>query len=291
MSNHPAEQKQIDNNWSEIITAEHSLLDLGLKEVWRYRDLLILLVRRDFVATYKQTILGPLWFFIQPLLTTITFVIVFGNIAGISTDGVPQLLFYLAGITLWNYFSDCLTRTSTVFRDNASIFGKVYFPRLIMPLSIVVSSLVKLGVQLVLFIAFWVFFLLKEPVTIHPNMYILLTPVLILLMGVLGLGLGMIISAMTTKYRDLVFLLTFAIQLLMYATPIIYPISTIPAKYKMFILANPMTGIIETFKHAFLGSGAFNGLYLIYSTVVAVIVLLFGIIIFNKVEKTFMDTV
>lgn len=291
MSNHPAEQKQIDNDWSEIISAEHSLLDLGLKEVWRYRDLLILLVRRDFVATYKQTILGPLWFFIQPLLTTITFVIVFGNIAGISTDGVPQLLFYLAGITLWNYFSDCLTRTSTVFRDNASIFGKVYFPRLIMPLSIVVSSLVKLGVQLVLFIAFWVFFLLKEPVTIHPNLYMLLTPVLILLMGVLGLGFGMIISAMTTKYRDLVFLLTFAIQLLMYATPIIYPISTIPAKYKMFILANPMTGIIETFKHAFLGSGAFNGLYLIYSTVVAVIVLLFGIIIFNKVEKTFMDTV
>jgi len=280
-----------NNEWSEIISSDHGLFDFRFREVWQYRDLLMLLVRRDFVATYKQTILGPIWFFLQPLLTTLTFVIVFGNIAGISTDGIPQILFYLAGITLWNYFSETLTRISTVFKDNASIFGKVYFPRLIMPLSIVVSSLVKLGIQFALFLVIWVYFLVVKPESIHPNIFMLLTPFLVLLMGVLGLGFGMIISALTTKYRDLVFLLTFGIQLLMYATPVIFPLSSIPEKYKLLILANPMSSIIETFKYAFLGKGTFEWIYLLYSTVVAIFILFSGILIFNKVEKSFMDTV
>lgn len=280
-----------NEDWSEIISADHRLFNFKLEELWRYRDLLLLLVKRDFVATYKQTILGPIWFFLQPLLVTLTFVVVFGNIANISTDGIPQILFYLSGITLWNYFSECFTRISSVFKDNAGIFGKVYFPRLIMPLSIVVSSMIKLGIQFLLFLIFWIYFLLAKPGLVEPNIYMLLTPLLIIIMGILGLGFGMIISALTTKYRDLIFLLTFAIQLLMYATPVIYPLSSIPEKYRLFILANPMSSIIETFKFAFLGKGTFEWTYLLYSTAVALFVLFFGILIFNKVEKTFMDTV
>lgn len=285
----PTSQLQHDQ-WTEVITPSSSVFDLKLKEVWRYRDLLMLLVRRDFVATYKQTVLGPIWFFLQPILTTITYVIIFGNIAKISTDGLPPLLFYLAGITLWNYFSESLTRTATVFRDNASVFGKVYFPRLVMPLSIIISNLVKLGIQFLLFLACWLFFWLKGT-NIHPNSTILLTPVLVLLMGGLGLGFGMLISAMTTKYRDLVFLLTFGIQLLMYATPVIYPLSSISQKYKWLILANPMTPIIETFRYAFLGSGSFSWTYLLYSFIFTFVVLILGTVVFNKVEKSFMDTV
>lgn len=276
--------------WSEVIESRTHLLDLRLKDVWRYRDLLLLFVRRDFVATYKQTVLGPVWFFLQPVLTTITFTLIFGRIAGLSTDGLPMMLFYLAGVTLWNYFSECLNRTSTILKDNAQIFGKVYFPRLVMPLSIIVSNLVKLGIQFVLFLLFWAYYLFTND-QVHPNAMIALLPFLVLIMGGLGLGFGLLISAMTTKYRDLVFLLTFGVQLLMYATPVIYPLSSIDLKYRWLIEANPMTSIIETFRYAFLGSGSFSWGLLGYSTAFMIIVMFFGILVFNKVEKSFMDTV
>lgn len=266
------------------------MLDLRLKEVWRYRDLLLLLVKRDFVATYKQTILGPIWFFLQPVLTTLTFTFIFGRIAGLSTDGVPMMLFYMAGITLWNYFAECLNRTATVFRDNAQVFGKVYFPRLVMPLSIVVSNLVKLAIQFFLFLCFWGYYYFTTE-AVHPNSAILLTPVLILIMGGLGLGFGMIISAMTTKYRDLVFLLSFGVQLLMYATPVIYPMSQIGPKYRWLIMANPMSSIIETFRYGFTGSGTLSYQGLGYSALFAVFAVILGAVIFNRVERSFMDTV
>ena len=279
-----------ENNWSEIISPQSSLFDLKLKEVWKYRDLLLMLVKRDFVATYKQTILGPLWFFIQPLLTTLTFMVIFGNIAKISTDGLPMTLFYMSGITLWNYFSDCFNKTSTVFKDNAGIFGKVYFPRLIMPLSIVVSNLVRLAIQLFMFLIFWAYFLIKGN-NVHPNLYILLTPYIIFIIAILSLGMGMIISAMTTKYRDLVFLLSFGIQLMMYATPVIYPMSSLSSKYALIINLNPLSSLIETFRYAFTGTGQFSFLSLLYSSVFAFVILILGTVIFNKVEKSFMDTV
>ena len=276
------------HDWT--IESKNSLFDLKLKEVWAYRDLLGLLVRRDFVSFYKQTIFGPLWFFIQPLLTTIMFTFVFGNIAEISTDGLPKPLFYMAGITAWNYFADCLTKTSTVFKDNASIFGKVYFPRLIMPLSIVVSNLVRFGVQFLLFLVVMGFYALKGT-AFHPTWAIALFPLVVVLMAALGLGAGMIISAMTTKYRDLAFLITFGIQLLMYATTVIFPLSAAPEKYKWLIELNPMTSLIETFRYGFLGKGSFSWSSIGYSTLTTIILLISGIIIFNKVEKNFVDTV
>jgi lipopolysaccharide transport system permease protein len=272
------------------ITAEHSLLDLKLKDTWEYRDLLWLLVRRDFVAFYKQTILGPLWFFLQPLFVTLIYTLVFGKIAGISTDGLPGLLFYMAGVTLWNYFSDCITKTSTVFRDNAGIFGKVYFPRLIMPLSIIISNLVRFGVQILLFFGFIAWFDLTGT-AIHLNAYALLFPVLVILIAAIGLGSGMIISALTTKYRDLAFMVTFGMQLLMYATTVIYPLSSAPAKYKWLIVANPMTAVIETFRYGFLGHGSFSWNMLGYSGIFALVVLIAGTVIFTKVERNFVDTV
>jgi len=282
--------KTIDEKeWSEIIEPQHNLLDLQLNEVWRYRDLLLLLVKRDFVATYKQTILGPIWIFLQPILTTLTFTLIFGRIAALSTDGLPMILFYLTGITLWNYFSECLTRTSTVFKDNAAIFGKVYFPRLIMPLSIVTSNLIKLAIQFGLFFIVWLYYLSSGQ--IKPNLFILLTPLLIVLMGGLSLGFGMVISALTTKYRDLAFLITFGVQLLMYATPVIYPISSISEKYKPLIMLNPMSSIIETFRYGFLGSGSFDWIMLGYSTLFTISIVIIGTLIFNKIEKSFMDTV
>ena len=272
------------------IQPQTSLFDLKLKDVWEYRDLLILLVRRDFVSFYKQTLLGPLWFFIQPLLQTLMFTFVFGRLAGISTDGLPPVLFYLAGVTAWNYFADCLTKTSTVFKDNAHIFGKVYFPRLIMPLSIVVSNLVRFSVQMLLFLLAMAIFTFRNE-AFAPNIYILLFPVLVLLMAAMGLGAGMIISALTTKYRDLAFLITFGIQLLMYATTVIYPLSSANPKYRPYIEANPMTAIIESFRFGFLGRGSFAWSSLVYSTVFTAIMLLIGIFTFNKVEKDFVDTV
>lgn len=278
------------DDWDLVIEGKTSLFDLKFKDVWRYRDLLLMFVKRDFVSFYKQTILGPLWFFIQPIFTTIVFAFVFGNLAKISTDGLPQYLFYMAGITAWNYFSDCLTKTSTVFKDNANIFGKVYFPRLIMPLSIVVSNLVRFGVQLLLFVFMMVYFGLNGA-SFHITWAIALFPVLVILMALLGLGLGLIITAMTTKYRDLSFLVTFGVQLLMYGTTVIYPLSAAPEKYRKLIELNPMTGIIEAFRYAFLGKGYFTAWSLGYSAIVTIIVMMLGILIFNKTERSFVDTI
>lgn len=272
------------------ITSKHALLDLKVKDTWEYRDLLWLLVRRDFVSLYKQTILGPLWFIIQPLLTTIIFTVVFGNIAHISTGGLPGPLFYMAGITAWNYFSDCFLKTSSVFRDNAGVFGKVYFPRLVVPFSIIVSNMVRFGIQMVLFLFFLAWYVFKGN-SVQPNTYILLFPLLVLLMAGMGLGGGMIISALTTKYRDLSFLVSFGMQLLMYATTVIYPLSSAPEKYAWLIKANPMTTIIETFRYGFLGQGSFSWGMLAYTGVVTAILLIAGIIVFTKVEKNFVDTV
>jgi lipopolysaccharide transport system permease protein len=281
---------QAYKEWDLVIEPQSSLFDLHLKDVWRYRDLLWLLVKRDFVSFYKQTILGPLWFFIQPLFTTIIFTFIFGNLAGLSTDGLPQPLFYMAGVTAWNYFADCLTKTSTVFRDNAQIFGKVYFPRLIMPLSIVVSNLVRFGVQFLLFVLMMLYYYFHHA-NFQITIAILLFPLLVLLMALLGLGLGLIITALTTKYRDLAFLISFGVQLMMYATTVIYPLSAAPPKYKFLIGLNPMTGIIEAFRYGFLGRGVLSFNTLGYAIIVTVVSLVLGVIIFNKTEKTFVDTV
>lgn len=273
-----------------FINSKHKTLDLDLNEVWRYRDLLGLLVKRDFITFYKQTILGPLWFIIQPLLTTFIYIILFGNIAKISTDGSPQILFYLSSITIWNYFSESLTKTSSVFTANAGMFGKVYFPRLIMPLSIVTSALMKFAVQFGVFLLIFFYYLIFTE-TIQPNIWVLFTPVLIFLMAVFALGLGMIFSSLTTKYKDLTFLLTFGIQLFMYITPVVYPISALPEKYRFLVYANPLSPIFECFRYAFLGSGDFQGINLVWSSVFIGLILIIGTIIFNKVEKSFMDTV
>ena len=282
---------EVKKGWTEIIEPQHSAFDLRLRQLWQYRDLLKLWVRRDFVATYKQTILGPLWFFIQPLITTLMFTIVFGKFAKLSTDGLPQVLFYLSGVTIWNYFSDSFTKTATVFKDNANIFGKVYFPRLIMPLSIIASNLVRFSIQFLLFVVILIFYKIFGNPKVQPNWMILLTPYLILLMAGFSLGGGMIISAMTTKYRDLIFLLTFGVQLFMYATPVIYPISSLAAKYKPLVMANPISSVVETFRYAYLGTGTFSWGALLYSTVFMLILLFSGTLIFNKVEKNFMDSV
>jgi len=273
-----------------VIQPHANILDLKLKDVWHYRDLLLLLVRRDFVSFYKQTILGPLWFFIQPLFTTIIYTFIFGNLAGISTQGIPKPLFYMAGITAWNYFSECLTKTSTVFKDNAGVFGKVYFPRLIMPLSIVISNLIRFAVQMLLFLLMMAYFGFKGG-AFHITSYVLLFPVLVILMALFGLGFGMIISALTTKYRDLVFLVSFGVQLLMYATTVVYPLSAAPEKYRWMIALNPMTPIIETFRLGFLGEGYFSWSHLGYSAAVTLIIVICGVIIFNKTERNFIDTV
>ncbi len=277
-------------HWTEIIEPKKKLFDLRLGELWRYRDLVIMFVRRDFVANYKQTILGPLWFLLQPLLTTLIYILIFGRIAGLSTDGLPMMVFYLSGITVWNYFAETLTKTATVFKDNAQMFGKVYFPRITMPFSIVISNIIRFLIQFALFIAIWIYYFFTTD-TLHPNYFILLTPLLILIMGLLALGFGMIISALTTKYKDLIYLMSFGVQLLMFATPVIYPLSTIGEKYEWLILANPMTSIVETFRYAFLGTGTFKWINLGYSFGFALLVLFFGTIIFNKVERSFTDTV
>lgn len=279
-----------DSEWTLEIKPVSGWFNFHLRDVWKYRDLLFMFVRRDFVSVYKQTILGPFWFFLQPVLTTITFTIVFGNIAKIPTDGIPPILFYMSGIVCWGYFSDCLTRTSSTFIVNANIFGKVYFPRLVTPLSNVISLLMKFGIQMTLLVCFLLYFKLNGS-DVNPNMYILLTPYLILLMAGLGLGSGIIVSSLTTKYRDLTFLVSFGVQLLMYATPVIYPLSALPEKYKWIVLMNPMTSIVDTFRFAFLGAGSFNPGNLLYTTVFVIIILTLGIIVFNRVEKTFMDTV
>jgi lipopolysaccharide transport system permease protein len=273
-----------------FINSDQSLFSLPLKEVWAYRDLLLMLVKRDFITFYKQTILGPLWFIVQPLMTTAIYIILFGNIAKLSTDGMPQILFYLSGITVWNYFSESLTKTSSVFTANAGMFGKVYFPRLIMPLSIVTSSLMKFVVQFGIFILVWLYYLIFTD-SIQPNFWILFTPVLILLMALFALGMGMIFSSLTTKYKDLTFLLTFGVQLFMYITPVVYPASALPEKYQFFVYLNPLSSIFEGFRYAFLGSGTFNIINIMWSAIFIIIILVVGTVTFNKVEKSFMDTV
>lgn len=277
-------------HWDLEIKPKSKLFTLDLVELWHHKDLVFMFVKRDFATVYKQTILGPLWFFIQPILTTLTFTIIFGNIAKIPTDGIPSILFYLSGITLWNYFADCLTATSDTFIKNASIFGKVYFPRLVVPISVVISNLMKFAVQFLLFLLVYTYYYFTRA-DIHPNTALFLLPLLLLNMAFIGLGTGMVISAMTTKYRDLRFLIAFGVQLLMYATPIIYPLSSIPDKYKWIVELNPMSSVIETFKYSFIGVGTYSVPALLKSFSISLIILLLGIFTFNKVEKTFMDSV
>ena len=291
LSNKFSSTQETENTeqWDAVIESRHSLLDLNLKELWHYRDLLVLFVRRDFVTVYKQTILGPLWFFIQPILTTITFTIIFGNVAQLSTDGAPKLVFYMAGITLWNYFSTCLTSVSGVFNVNASIFGKVYFPRLIMPLTIVISNLMKFAVQFLLFICFVVYFTLHNQ--IQPNSWILLTPFIIILMALISMGIGLILSSMTTKYKDLNQLIGFGVQLFMYATPVIYPSSSVPQDYQWVVELNPLVGLFDYMRYAYLGVGEFAISDLVYPSIFSIVIFAIGVLVFNKTQKTFMDTV
>jgi lipopolysaccharide transport system permease protein len=273
------------------IEGKGTVLRLRLKEVWEFRDLLMLLVRRDFVSFYKQTVLGPLWFFIQPLLTTVMFTFVFGRLGGFGTDGIPQPLFYLAGVTTWNYFADCLSKTSTVFKDNSHIFGKVYFPRLIMPMSIVISNLVKFGTQLLLLVSLLAFYVFYKGVDVKPNAHLLLFPYLVILMALQGLGAGLIITGMTTKYRDLAFLVNFGVQLLMYATTVVYPLSSADEGIRWIVEANPMTAIIETFRYGLFGNATFSWKGILYSSSATLVIFLTGLLVFNRVERTFVDTV
>ena len=282
--------EHLQDHWDLDIGPRRNLLDLRLGELWRARDLILLFVRRDFVAIYKQTILGPLWYLIQPLLTTIIFTFIFGSVAKLPTDGLPQFLFYMSGTVIWTYFASCLTMTSDTFISNANLFGKVYFPRLAVPVSVLITNLIAFAIQFAFFLAFMGYFALRGSV-LHPNEWMLLTPVLILLMAGQGLGLGVIISSLTTKYRDLRFLVQFGVTLLMYATPVILPISSFPKRFLWIIQANPMTPIVETFRYAFLGAGTVSLPDLAYSFGFMLVVLCIGTVIFNRVETTFMDTV
>ncbi len=278
-------------SWKEIITPANNLLKVDTKEIWRYRDLLWILVRRDITAIYKQTILGPLWFFIQPVLTTIMYVLIFSRIGKFSTAGIPPVIFYLSGLVLWLYFSECILRTSTFFKDNNAIFSKVYFPRLIVPLAIIFTNLIKLSIHLALFFLVYAFYLLSDTI-IQPNASALLFPLLILMIGFLGLGMGIIISSLTTKYKDLVHLVSFAVQLMMFASPVLFPLSSFDGSpLKLLIMANPMTGIIETFRYGLLGIGKLNYALLGYDISFIISLLVIGIITFNAVEKDFVDTI
>ena len=280
-----------EEGWDLIIRPQHKWYQVDVSAIWKYRDLLMLLVRRDFVSVYKQTILGPVWFFIPPILTSLAFTFIFGGIAQISTDSNPPILFYMAGITLWTYFADCLNKTSSTFVANAGVFGKVYFPRLIVPLSVLISNLIKLGIQFSMFLLLWLYYILTSD-TIHPQwQYLWLIPVLVFMMAGLGFGGGILISSLTTKYRDLAFLVGFGVQLLMYASSIVLPISSMSEKIKTIMLFNPLTSIIEAFKFIFLGSGYFNGIWLLYGFGFMVMLVFMSVIVFNRIEKSFMDTV
>lgn len=284
-----AEHKQ---KWANIIETRQSMFRLNLKELWEYKDLLRLLVKRDYITFYKQTILGPFWFFIQPLLTTMMYVLIFHKLAGLKTDGIPPTLFYMTGIICWNYFADCLTKTSGVFKDNANVFGKVYFPRLVIPLSIVISSLVRFAVQLLLLVLFMLYFaIFTNDFHFRFDTHLLFFPVLVVLMAFMGLALGLIISAMTTKYRDLTFLVTFGVQLYMYATPVIYSLGAAPEKYKRILELNPLSPIIEGMRLGILGVGEFNTHLLLYAIGSIAVLTIIGVLIFNKTEKDFIDTV
>lgn len=280
----------MDNNWTTIIKPKTGWFDINLKELIQYKDLILMFVKRDFKTMYKQTILGPLWIIINPLMTTLMYTIVFGNIANISTDGMPQIVFYMLGTTVWTYFSSCLTKTSSTFTGNAAIFGKVYFPRLVTPISTVISGLINFGVQFLMFLGFMAYFMIKGS-PIEPNLWILITPLLLVQLAALALGFGIIISSMTTKYRDLAVLVTFGVQLWMYATPVVYPASQIGGKLKTLMMLNPVSPIVESFRYAFLGSGSIPWNYLGISVLTTLVVLFAGVVLFSRVEKTFMDTV
>jgi len=275
-----------------IIRPKRHAFDINFKEIWQYRDLLAMFVKRDVITVYKQTILGPIWFIVQPILTTLIYIVVFGNIAKISTDGTPMVLFYLSGVVIWNYFAESFNQTSDTFTQNANIFGKVYFPRLIMPMSKVVSGLIKFFIQLAFFLAVYAYYLIKGEPSIQPNLTLALLPVYIAIMAMMGMGMGILFTSMTTKYRDLKFLITFGVQLLMYATPVIYPMSTVPeGTMKTVLAANPLSPIVEGFKYAFLGSGSFSWSALGYSASVTAVILIIGIVVFHKTERNFIDTV
>jgi lipopolysaccharide transport system permease protein len=279
-------------SWTTEIKPKNKLLSIDFKEIWQYRDLMLLFVKRNIITQYKQTILGPLWYFIQPIMTTVMYMVVFGGIAKISTDGLPQPLFYLAGISFWQYFADCLNKTSNTFVSNAGIFGKVYFPRLVTPLSDVISNLVRFAIQFVLFLIVYAYYAIFTDVQIHTNWYILLLPLLIVMLAGLALGFGILFSSMTTKYRDLQLLLSFFVSLWMYATPVIYPLSTITNNtLKLVMQLNPLTGIVEFFKYGILGVGCHDWWMLGYSFIFMVVLLALGIVVFNKVQRSFMDTV
>lgn len=280
-----------EDKWLVEISPKRKLIDLNLKEVWRYRDLLLLFVKRDVITLYKQTILGPLWYLIQPLFTSIIFTLVFNNVAGIKTGGIPPFLFNLAGITTWNYFKDCLIATSDTFKKNEQIFGKVYFPRIIMPMSIVVSNLLKFGIQLLIFIGFYIYFVALGH-QLSPSIYLLFFPVLVLIMGMLGLGLGMIISSMVTKYRDLTFLVSFGVQLLMYISLVVLPLSLFQEKgFEWVVAYNPMAYVIEFGRFMLLNEGNVTLFGIVYTGSISLFVLFLGIIIFNRTEKSFIDTI
>lgn len=280
------------SDYDLIIRPKRHAFDINFKEIWQYRDLLLMFVKRDVITVYKQTVLGPIWFVVQPILTTITYIVVFGNIAKISTDGTPMALFYLSGIVIWNYFSESFTQTSDTFMQNSQIFGKVYFPRLVMPLSKVISGLIKFFIQLCFFLLVYAYYLINDPGVVQPNWTIALIPFYVLIMSMTGLGLGILFTSMTTKYRDLKFLITFGVQLLMYATPVIYPMSTIPeGKFKMILQLNPLSPIVESFKYSFLGAGEFSLTGLAYSLGFALVALFLGMIVFHKTERNFIDTV
>jgi lipopolysaccharide transport system permease protein len=283
-------ENNIEQNWTTIIKPQSSLLSLNLKDLWRYRDLIKMFIIRDFVTFYKQTILGPLWFIIQPLFTSFMFTFIFGTVAQISTDGIPPMLFYMAGIINWAYFSESLTKTSDTFIANAGVFGKVYFPRLTVPASVVIATMIRYIIQFGIFLVVYFIFMLKG-FDFKPNWMILLTPVLLLYMAIMSFGFGIWISSLTTKYRDLRFALPFFVQLWMYATPVVYPLSLIPEKYKLFIILNPIVPVMEIFRMGYLGAGTVDLTQILISIGITFFILITGIILFNRIEKTFMDTV
>ena len=291
MNNNKSEINLNDEQWDLIIEPKVKFFQLNLSEVWKYRDLIMLFVKRDFIAQYKQTILGPLWHIIQPVFTTIVFLLIFSKIANIPTDDIAPVLFFMSGITIWNYFSSCLSATSSTFVANAGIFGKVYFPRLVIPISTVISNMIKFGIQFLLLIIMMVWYAFHGT-AIHITTGILLIPVLVLLMAIMGFGLGIIISSLTTKYRDFTVLISFAVQLLMYATPVAYPLSFLKNKsFASWIAWNPLSPIVEGFRYALFGSGSFQIQDLIYSGIMIFLLMFLGLWMFSKVERTFMDTV
>jgi len=279
------------NDWDSVITSKRGLFEFNLREIWNYKDLLLIIVKRDFTTFYKQTILGPLWFFLQPIISTVVFSIIFNKVAKIGTDNIPPYLFYLSGIIAWNYFSNCLIFTSNTFLSNSNLFSKVYFPRIIIPISIIISSLTKFGVQLLLFLGFYFYFIFFGDYSFKLTINILYLPLLLIQMAILGQGLGMIIASITTKYRDLSFLVSFGTQLLMYATPIIYPLSSVPNEYKNIIILNPMTSIIEGFRFSFFNQNELNFSLISFSVLFTIFIFIIGLLFFNKIEKTFIDTI